>query len=114
MLKRCWRRAPPDMTVYPLSSHLAGIDDPPEEGLAGVAAHSAVVEVGDGQVPAHGTVDCRPLLVSAGVQACRGREKETSDIQGVLKKCIFVGGGNHFKQLFLSMVKLYQHEISTM
>ena len=76
------------MTLSPPSAHLAGIDDPPEEGLAGVAAHAAVVEVGDGQVAADGTVDCRPLLVGAGVQACRGRGKERCDIQGVLKKCI--------------------------
>ena len=32
---------------------LGGVDNPSEEGLAGVAAHPSVVEVGNGHIPAH-------------------------------------------------------------
>ena len=57
-----------DSSIHPFFitylSHLAGVDDPAEERLAGVAAHAAVVEVGDGQVPAHRAVNGWPFFVS--------------------------------------------------
>ena len=40
--------------------YLGGVDDAPEEGLAGVATHPAVVEVRHGAVPADRAGDHRP------------------------------------------------------
>ena len=54
-------------SIFHNLTHLAGVDDPAEERLAGVAAHPAVVEVRNGQVATDWAVDRWPLLVPGDV-----------------------------------------------